>query len=177
MSISDFLQEYKILEYIVTGVFGIGLIIFILFSSPIEKLKAYAKNRVRKKRKSQLRLMQEANRKLENQIEQQQLIFEDFMNSQEEFHVNYITGQKEFHSYVEDSFDQIHSTLQQLEDSDREQLRQLMDDIYYKYINEKRIPQHRFDRYQGLYENYKREKGNGKYDAQWAEVQKWEKYT
>lgn len=134
------------------------------------------RERIKKKRKSQLKLMQEANRKLENQIEQQQLIFEDFMDSQKEFHDDYVEHQKQFHSYVENNFQEIHETLQLLEDSDREQLRQLMDDIYYKYVNEKRIPQHKFDRYQGLYDKYKREHGNGKYDAQWKEVQNWEKY-
>ena len=51
-----------------------------------------------------------------------------------------------------------------------------MDVIYYKHVNEKRIPQYKFDRYQGLYKNYKKEGGNGEYDEKWAEVQKWEKF-
>ena len=121
--------------------------------------------------------MQEANQKLEKMLE-------EFQSEQSEFHDKYIEEQQQFHAYVESNFDEIHERLsqqdeilKQLEDSDREQLRQLMDHIYYRYVNEKKIPQHKFDRYQGLYENYKREHGNGKYDAQWVELQKWERYT
>lgn len=170
MSLTDLFGQYKILEYILTGVFGIGIVVIILFSSPIEKLRSYAKDRFKKKRHEQLKLMQEANKKLEQQ-------FEEFMISQERFHDEYIESQEEFHAYVENNFEEIHNTLHQLEQSDQEQLRQLMDHIYYKYVNQKRIPQHKFDRYQGLYSNYKKEGGNGEYDEKWKEVQKWEKYV
>lgn len=177
MSFVDFIQQYKLLEYILTGAFVIGICVIILFSSPIEKLKDWARKRYKRKRKSQLLLMQEANKALEQQLEK-------FITEQKDFHDQYIDESREFHAYVESNFDEIHyiledhgSTLKQLEQSDQEQLRQLMDSIYYKHVNEKKIPQHKFDRYQGLYANYKKEGGNGKYDAQWNEVQKWEKYT
>ncbi len=170
MSIGEFLEQYKLLEYIVTGIFGIGIIIVILFSSPIEKLRSYMRDRFKRKRHEQLKLMQEANKKLEKQLE-------EFSKTQQEFHDSYIESQEQFHAYVESNFDEIHATLHQLEQSDQEQLRQLMDNIYYKYVNEKRIPQHQFDRYEGLYTNYKKEKGNGKYDNQWKEVCTWERYV
>lgn len=177
MSFVDFIQQYKLLEYVITGIFVIGICVIILFSSPIEKLKDWGRKRYKRKRKSQLLLMQEANKELEKQLE-------NFVKEQKEFQDNYIDESREFHAFVESNFDEIHytlgqqkETLKQLEQSDQEQLRQLMDGIYYKYVNEKRIPQHKFDRYQGLYNNYKKEGGNGKYDAQWKEVQNWEKYV
>lgn len=177
MSIGDFLEQYKLLEYIITGLFGVGIIVVILFSSPVEKLRAYLRKRYERKRRSYKALMQEANQKLEK-------MFLEFKDEQKDFHDRYIDEQREFHAYVETSFDDINNTLEghgmtlkQLEQSDQEQLRQLMDSIYYKHVNDKRIPQHKFDRYQGLYKNYKKEGGNGEYDEKWKEVEKWEKFV
>lgn len=177
----ELLQQYKILEYIVGGAFGVGVIIFVIFSSPIEKLKEKLREYYRKKRRKQIQLYEEGNRKMTKEFDEKiEKLHQEVLSlaeTQKNFHDSYTESQGQFHAYVESSFDEIHASLHQLEDSDREQLRQLMDHIYYRYVNEKKIPQHKFDRYQGLYENYKREKGNGKYDAQWAELQKWERYT
>ncbi len=171
MGLTEIFEQYKLLEYILTGLFGVGLVIFILFSSPIEKIKTWGRERLRKKKRSEIKLIQEATKEMRNQIDQIGLVIDDHLDKQKVYH-------EEMTSKIDnltDEVDKIKTDIMKLKNSDQEQLRQLMDKIYDKRINEKRISYHEFERYQSLYENYESEGGNGKYKSRWEEVKTWEK--
>lgn len=165
MGLTEIFEQYKLLEYILTGAFGLGLIVFILFSSPIEKLRELYRKKVAKQEMRKLHLYKKANEPIVQELEK-------YKTEQQEYHER----QQIFHDEVMGRFDTIEDRLQRLENSDQEQLRQLMDKIYDKRIDEKRISYHEFERYQSLYENYEAEGGNGKYATRWEEVKTWEKF-
>lgn len=119
MGLTEIFEQYKLLEYILTGLFGVGLVIFILFSSPIEKIKAWGRERLRKKKRSEIKLIQEATKEMRNQIDQIGLVIDDHLDKQKVYHeemTNKIDN-------LTDEVDKIKTDIMKLKNSDQEQLR------------------------------------------------------
>lgn len=176
----DFIISHKVIfEYILIGLFAIGILIVTWVSAPIqtllEKHRMRVINKLKRKEKRQLELMKRANEPLQKELE-------NYKQAQDEFHQEYERTQSEHREYQKEVYEDLTNKMDSLADvvdklvlSDQEQLRQLMDKIYDRHIQDKTISYHDFERYQNLFTCYESEGGNGKYAERWKEVQTWKK--